>query len=317
MTRIVLFAALSLGLCAPAFAQHADHAMPSMPAMPQKPAASAPASAPDQTAKPAQTIAPHEGHAMDSVVPPPEAGDGDAPETPTDFAADAFFPVADMAHARGVLDKEHGGGLQSKVMTNLFEYQSRSGEGGYRWDGEGWFGGDLNRLVVKSEGEGSASNVQSGEIQALYSRAIAPFTDFQVGVRHDFEPGPSRTFLTLGFESLLPYRLKAGAAVFVGERGQVLGRLEGSYDFRLTQRLVLQPRVELNLAAKNDAATGIGSGLSDAELGLRLRYEIRREFAPYLGVSFERSLGDTAGFARTSGERVEKTSLVAGIRAWF
>lgn len=317
MTRIALFAAMSLGLGAPAFAQHADHAMPPMPAMPQKPAPAAPASVPAQAAKPAPTAEQHAGHSVDDIVPPPESGDGDAPEAPTDFAADAFFPKADMARARGVLDNEHGGGLQSKVMTNLFEYQSRNGEGGYRWDGEGWFGGDINRLVIKSEGEGSASAIQDGEVQALYSRAVGPFTDFQIGVRHNFEPGPSRTFLALGFESLLPYRLKAGGALFVGERGQVLGRLEGSYDFRLTQRIVLQPRAELNFAARNDAATGTGSGLSDAELGLRLRYEIRREFAPYVGISFERSFGDTADFARAAGERVEKTSLVAGIRAWF
>lgn len=316
MSRLVLLATLSLGLGAPALAQHAGHVMPPAPAA-QTSVPPAPAAARDPDAPPADAPDLHAGHAMDDSVPPPKPGDSDAPEAPTDHAADAFFPKADMVQARGVLDREHGGLLQSKIMANLFEYQSRSGEGGYRWDGEGWFGGDINRLVVKSEGEGGARDIQDGEVQALYSRAVGPYTDLQIGARYDFKPGPSRTYLSLGFESLLPYQFETAGSLFVGERGQVLGRLEGSYDFRLMQRLVLQPRAELNFAAKSDVATGAGSGLSDAELGLRLRYEIRREFAPYIGVSFERSFGDTADFARIAGERVEKVSLVAGIRAWF
>lgn len=105
--------------------------------------------------------------------------------------------------------------------------------------------------------------------------------------------------------------------MFLGERGQVLGRLDGSYDLQLTQRLVLQPRAEVNFAAKDDAAIGLGSGISDAEVGLRLRYEFQREFAPYVGVSWERKFGDTADYARASGDRAESTSFVVGLRAWY
>ena len=163
----------------------------------------------------------------------------------------------------------------------------------------------------------SQLSARDAEVQALYSRAVGPYTDVQVGIRHDIEPNPSRTYLAFGVESLLPYWFKANAGLFVGERGQVLGRLEGSYDFQLTQRLVLQPRAELNLAVKNDAAIGVGSGLSDAEVGLRLRYEIRREFAPYVGVSYERSFGDTADFVRAHRESAGSTRFVVGLRAWF
>jgi copper resistance protein B len=260
----------------------------------------------------------HTDHAAaDAAVPPPDVGTDVPPDAPTDFAADAFFPKGDMERSRGVLRDEHGGALQSKIMANLLEYQSRNGESGYRWEGEGWFGGDINRLVIKSEGEGDRNAVEAGEVQALYSRAVGPYTDIQVGVRHDLKPSPSRTFLAVGFESLLPYWFETQGALFVGDQGQVLGRIEGSYDFLLTQRLALQPRAELNFASQNDAATGTGSGLSDAELGLRLRYEIKREFAPYVGVSWERRFGDTADFARSAGQRVETTSFVVGLRTWY
>jgi copper resistance protein B len=333
MNRLVLLAALSFGLSGPAFAQHVEHEAPPVAPAPKPPIAAEPkqppaaqpkqpAAAPDDhqehdTAPAAPAAEPQDGHVMDAAVPPPEAGNDIPPDAPTDFAADQFFPKADMDRARGILDSEHGGTLQSKIMANLLEYQSQNGDGGYRWEGEGWFGGDINRLVIKKEGAGSRDDIEDAEVQALYSRAIGPYTDIQVGIRHDIEPNPSRTYLAFGVEALLPYWFEAQGALFVGERGQVLGRLEGSYDFLLTQRLALQPRAELNFAARNDAATGTGSGLSDAELGLRLRYEIRREFAPYIGISWERSFGDTADYARAAGERAETTSFVVGLRAWY
>jgi len=323
MTRMALIAALSFGVAAPAMAQHAEHVMPQAPAAKQPvtpvPQQSAPPAADHQDhPKPAAPPAdPHAGHSMEAeAVDPPDVGSDVPPDAPTDFAADAIFSPDAMARARDILDNEHGGAWQSKVMANLLEYQSQNGQNGFRWEGEAWFGGDLDRLVIKTEGEGS-KNVGDAELQALYSHAISPYTDLQVGIRYDIEPNPSRTYLAFGVESLMPYWFKGNAALFVGERGQVLGRLEGSYDFQLTQRLVLQPRAELNLAAKNDAVIGVGSGLSDAEVGLRLRYEIQREFAPYIGVSWERKFGDTADYARADGERAETTSFVVGLRAWY
>jgi copper resistance protein B len=240
------------------------------------------------------------------------------PPAPTDHAADRFFDPAAMGAARLQLHREHGGEILSKVMLNLGEYQIRRDGDGYRWEGEAWFGGDINRLVIKSEGEASVrGGVDSGELQALYSRAVTPYFNLQAGVRQDFEPQPRRTYAVLGVEGLAPYWFDVQSALFLSDRGEVLGRLEGTYDVRLTQRLILQPRVETNLAAQSIPEIGVGAGVSDVELGLRLRYEIRREFAPYVGVSFEQKLGAGADFARSHGEDASQTSFVFGLRAWF
>jgi copper resistance protein B len=154
-------------------------------------------------------------------------------------------------------------------------------------------------------------------VQGLFSRAIGRYTDFQVGVRHDFEPGPSKTYATVAVETVAPYWFEVEGALFLSEDGDLRGRLEGTYDLRLTQRLVLQPQAELGFAAQDIRDIHIGAGITDAELSLRLRYEIRREFAPYVGVVFERSLGRTADLARAADERVETTSFLVGLRAWF
>ena len=178
--------------------------------------------------------------------------------------------------------------------------------------------GDIDRLVLKSEGEGVfGQSLESGEVQALYSRALDPYWNLQAGVRHDFQPGPPLTYATIGVEGLALYWFETEAALFVSTDGDLLGRLEGYYDQRLTQRLILQPRVELNLSAQEMPAQGIGAGLSNAELGLRLRYEIAREFAPYIGISFDGKTGVTARYARDHGEAPTATSLVIGIRTWF
>ena len=268
---------------------------------------------------------PHAGHDMSGMAgmqgmesADSEIGNTPAPAPPTDHAADAVFGADQMADSRKKLRHENGGMPAYSILFNLAEYRVHKGANAYRWDGEGWFGGDINRLVVKTEGEGAVRRgIESAEVQALYSRAIDPWFNLQAGVRHDFKPGPSRTYATIGFEGIAPYWFEVEGALFFSDKGDLLGRLEGYYDQRITQHLILQPRVELNFAAQDVPANGIGSGLSDAELGLRLRYEIKREFAPYVGVSWERKLGDSARFARTAGDQVQSTSLVLGIRAWF
>jgi copper resistance protein B len=240
------------------------------------------------------------------------------PPVPTDYAADKSYDRAAMAAARALVHNEHGGESYSVVMANLLEYQGKAGGGGYRWEGEAWFGGDFNRFVVKSEGDGSRRDgLEAAEVQALYSRAIGPYFNLQAGVRQDFSPTPMRTYATVGVEGLVPYWFDVQGAVFVSNKGEVLGRAEGTYDLRLTQRLILQPRAELNFAAQDVREIGIGSGLTNAELGLRLRYEIRRDFAPYIGVSFDRKYGRTADFARAAGRDPGGTTFVAGLRAWF
>lgn len=243
-------------------------------------------------------------------------GDAPAPAPPTQRAADPFYDPARMARAVELLGREHGGGRYWKVMANIAEFQARSGDDGFRWDGEAWYGGDLNRLVIKTEGDGGEDGVEEAEVQVLYSRAISPMFDLQAGIRQDLEPA-SRTYATIGFEGMAPYWFDVEGALFLSTRGDLLARLEGSYDLRLTQKWILQGRAEANLSAQDVRELGIGSGFSNAELGLRLRYEIQRDFAPYIGVTYDRSFGATADFARAAGERESTTSFVFGVRAWF
>ena len=246
------------------------------------------------------------------------AGNAPPPPAPTDHAADRVYGAEAMTMGRNHLQHHHGGGDFYQIMFNLAEYQFRNGRDGYRWDGEAWYGGDINRLFVKTEGEGTfRQGVDSAEVQALYSRAIGPYFNLQGGIRQDLGPSPKRTYATIGFEGLAPTSFEVEGAAFLSNKGDLLGRLEGYYDQRITQRLILQPRAELNFAAQDVPENGIGSGLSNAELGMRLRYEIRREFAPYVGVSWDRKVGDTARFARSAGDNPESTSLVLGVRTWF
>lgn len=255
--------------------------------------------------------------AVEPAPAEPDIPDTPPPPPPRDHAADYYYDPAAMAAARATLRQEHGGMVYSMVTANLAEYQAGPGGGGYRWDGEARIGGDIDQFVMKSEGDGSVrGGLGAAEVQGLYSHAVDPYFDVQAGVRQDLGPG-SRTYATLGVEGLLPYWIEAQAAVFLSAEGELLARAEGTYDLRLTQRLILQPRAELNFAAQNTAETRTGLGLSNAELGLRLRYEIRRRFAPYIGVSYDRKLGRTADYARPRGVGPGGVTFVAGIRVWY
>jgi copper resistance protein B len=345
MKRRIVIALLSGTLCSPAVAQdpHAGHtttpgqpsALPVTPTDPH-PSHDMPAAPPSPAP---ETADPHAGHTMpmpadsehaEHTTPAGDESMGDSgtetaqpvgnappPAVIRDSAADRYYGAAEMSRARDVLVDEHGGALNSKVMANILEYTEADESSGYRWDLEAWYGGDINRFVFKTEGEKAEDDgVQVAETQVLYSRAVGRYTDVQAGIRHDFEPD-SRTYATVAVESLLPYWFEVEASLFLSDRGDFFGRLEGSYDLRLTQRLILQPRLELELAAQNVAEANIGSGISSAELGLRLRFDIRKEFAPYIGVNFEESFGQTAQFARANGEDERETSIVVGLRALF
>ena len=243
-------------------------------------------------------------------------GDAPPPAVVRDSIVDGLYDAARMDHARAVLAEVHGGARVSKVMANLFELTS-AGDGGYRWDVEGWYGGDRHRFVFKTEGAGlRRDGLDAGDAQALYSRAVGRYTDLQAGVRYEFRPD-ARASATFAVESLLPYWIKVQAALFVSDRGDVLSRLEAHHDLRITRRLMLQPRAELTLAAQDVPDVDVGSGLSAAEIGLRLRYEIRPQVAPYVGVSFERHFGRTADLRRAAGDGIEDTTLVLGVRGWF
>jgi copper resistance protein B len=261
----------------------------------------------------------HEHGAPAEAPTEPDAGNEPPPEAPADHAADAFFDPAAMEAARAQLRREHGGSLFSKVMLNLGEYRVQpGGSDGYRWEGEGRFGNSIDRLVVKTEGEsGVGLGLDSAELQGLYSRAISPFFDVQAGFRQDLKPTTRRTYATIGIEGLAPLWFNTQGALFVSDKGDVLLRLEGSYDVRLFQRVVLQPQAELNFAAQDMPELEYGEGLSTLSTGLRLRYEIRRELAPYVGYTFDRNFGDTADFKRKSGEGASSHGFVVGLRAWF
>ena len=246
------------------------------------------------------------------------AGDAPPPPVPADNAADAVYGPAAMHPGRHHLQQFHGGQKLVQVLFNIAEYQSSKGRDGFAWDGEGWYGGDIDRLWVKTEGEGSFGKpLESAEVQALYSRAIGPYFWVQGGLRYDFKPNPSRVYATLAVEGLAPSFFDVEGALFLSDKGELMARVDGYYDQRITQRLILQPRVALNFAAQNSPSIGVGSGLSDAEAGLRLRYDIRREFAPYVGVQYQRAFGRTRDYLRAEGDDPGGWSLLAGVRMWF
>jgi copper resistance protein B len=216
----------------------------------------------------------------------------------------------------------YGGGMNDDpflTMLTVDQFEIRAGDGNSPlvWEAEGWLGQDLNKLWIKTDGEYVDGGVEETEIQALYSRAIAPFWDLQTGWRRDIRPTPDRDWFAFGIKGLAPYYFDVDAALFVGENGRTAARLQFEYEFMFTQRLILVPEVELNFYGKDDPAVGIGSGLADTEVGLRLRYEIRREFAPYIGVNWTHLYGDTADYAREEGEDADDFRVVAGIRFWF
>jgi copper resistance protein B len=263
----------------------------------------------------------HSGHTMSMENVPPgdgEIGTAPAPAPPEDHAADAIFDPAEMARAREALRRENGAFNGSMVLFDLAEYRVRDGGDGYRWEGEAWFGGDIDRLLIKTEGEGTFGEpIDDLEVQALYSHAISPFWNAHIGLRHDIVPNPSRTYAVLGVEGMAPYWLHVTGQLFLSDKGDFRARIEGSYDERITQRLTFQPRAEFNLSAQDMPAIGVGSGLSDFELGARLRYEIRKEFAPYVGIEWSRKTGDTARYARLAGEAPGAVDFVIGVRFWF
>ena len=226
--------------------------------------------------------------------------------------------AAIAAMAGGAQAAEMDDQIITYFEAERLEYRVSDGKESLNWDAQGWIGEDYNKLWLKTEGEKVfGGSLEEAEVQVLYSRMIAPFWDVQVGGRYDVRPQPQRGYAVFGFQGLAPYFFEVDAAGFMSHKGDVSARLKGSYELLLTQKLILEPSVELNLAAQEVEALHTGSGLTDVELGLRLRYEVIREVAPYIGVAWERKVGRTADFAREEGEAVDRLSFVTGIRFWF
>lgn len=211
----------------------------------------------------------------------------------------------------------HDNGIFSYVLFNRLESWDADDGRGLEWEGQAWIGTDLNRIWLRSEGERTGGRTENANFEVLYGRSIAPWWDAVAGVRHDFQPGGSQDFAAFGVVGLSPYKFEVEATAYLGESGQSAARLEVEYETLLTNRLILQPLVELNAYGQDDERRGIGSGLSTVEAGLRLRYEVTRRFAPYIGIVHERAFGRTADFRQAEGEATDDTRFVAGVRIWF
>lgn len=331
----------------PAPDPHAGHQAPARPAAQAAPVVDPHAS--HRTPPEPQTTDPHAGHDMRAVSPaqadahaghdmsttgtgPPDVSTsadnpGRPPEDPVPpaalsgpaHAADLIFGVEAMAGARRSLLADNGDVRTTAIIIDRLEAGFGDGEETWLWDAQGWSGGDIHRFWWKSEGEGDlGGDLEEAELQALYSRALTPFWDVQAGVRQDFRPdGADATHLVLGLQGLAPHWWEVDAAAFLSTEGDLTARVELEYDQRITNRLILQPRFEIDASAGDIPELEVGSGLSSIEAGLRLRYEFRKEFAPYLGVEWSRAFGDTADYIEARGGEAEDTRLVVGLKAWF
>ena len=330
--RAALFAVAVGPWAVPVAAQ--DHSAMHMPMPATTPAGNKP-----QGKKPAAAPIVHETHGDHMAIPPgtatPAAGQGQpegmhdmqgmqhpiqtaAPATPrtpipelTDADRVAAQPPRDGHHP------EHDNSIQHYTLIDRLEISDADPGTHLEWQGRTWIGTDLNRLWLRSEGERSGGVLHGADMEVLYGRSIATWWDVVIGGRHDFKPGASQDFAAIGIIGTAPYKIELQATAYIGQGGQASARIEAEYQALLTNRLVLQPLVEVNLYAKDDARRGVGAGLSTVEAGLRLRYEITRRFAPYIGLVRERAFGETAGLRRAGGDAAQDTRFVAGLRVWF
>ncbi len=204
-----------------------------------------------------------------------------------------------------------------KALFDQFEWRDTQEGDGLAWDAQAYYGGDYNKAWLKTEGERQAGTTEEARMELLWDRIFSRWWSAQAGVRHDFGTGPSRDWLAVGVQGLAPYFFEVEATAYFGEAGRTAARFKAEYELLFSQRLMLQPEIELNLYGKDDPRKGVMSGLSDAEIGLRLRYEIRREIAPYVGIAWVRRFGRTADLVRAAGEDPSDFQAVAGVRFWF
>ncbi|MEO7066222.1 MAG: copper resistance protein B [Rhodanobacter sp.] len=207
--------------------------------------------------------------------------------------------------------------VQSMVLIDQLEAVHGRDANGQDWEVEGWYGNDSNKLWIRTEGERSAGKFENGDLEALWNHSLAPYWSTQLGARQDVGVGPGRTWAAFGVQGVSPYWFELEATAYAGSSGRTAARVRAEYELLLAQKLILQPELEANLYGKDDLQRRIGTGLSDVQLGLRLRYEMRREFAPYIGVNFVNRMGTTADFARQYHQPVFDRQIVVGIRIWF
>lgn len=250
-------------------------------------------------------------------------GSAQATEPPGKSNPDTVVPKGPMNPASGAPadwpEVLHDNAIHHFFLLDRGEYGVKGGRNDYLWEAIGWIGGNFNKLWFKTEGEGLAGDdsPESTELQVKYGRAISPFFSAQIGLRYDVYPKPTRGFVVLNLQGLARYRFDVENQLYISEDGDVSFNGEYEYNLRLTQKLILQPRVEFTVAASRARRYDEGRGLRDTSLGLRLRYEIRREFAPYIGVRYEQNYGDTKDMIRNAGGDTSSTAFVVGLRAWY
>ncbi|POD81266.1 copper resistance protein CopB [Pseudomonas syringae group genomosp. 3] len=260
----------------------------------------------------------HGSHSMPMGASASNSSDSsDAPaqsRTPIPPVTDADRAAVYTSHSG---HQVHDSAINSYFVADKLEWQDANDGSALAWDLSGWIGGDIDRLLLRSEGERTNGKTEEAEVQALWGHAVSSSWDVVAGARQDFKPGAPQTWAAFGLQGQAISDLDVQATAFIGEAGQTAARLEADYDLLLTNDLILQPTGELNFYGKNDPQRGNGSGLSTSELGLRLRYEITPQFAPYVGVTWNRSYGKTADYAREDDEDVAEARLVVGLRLWF
>lgn len=322
MMRALLLAGAAL-IATPAFAQdhsaHAGHGNP--PAEEPAPQDHSAHQAAEQTpAEPMDHSQMDHGQMDHAAQLPAGAPPARAFEGPAHAAAQIWGAEA-MERARAANHAMHGNTRFATLMAERLEARIASGEDAFLWDVQGWYGTPTDRAVFKSEGEGAfggafGGNVDDAEVQLLWGHAIGPWFDVQAGVRLDVEP-ETTGHLVLGVQGLAPWMIHLDAAAFLSDAGDLTARIEAEHDMRLTRRLVLQPRVEVDLAAQDIAERGIGAGIAKLEAGVRLRYEFVPEFAPYVGVEYETALGRTADIIRSAGDDPGGIVVLIGLRTRY
>lgn len=314
--RLILSLAIACALAVPATAraQHQGHAMPPKPTSSARKAPPTKAAPAKVRAKPAQPV--RKPAVVDHSTMNHSTMDQPAPVriTPvppvTQADREAAFPAVHTHH-------RHGTSVHSYWLLDRLELSDAEDGTALGWEANAWVGGDIQRLWLRSEGESVDGRIEHSDVEVLYGRGVRAWWDVLAGVRHDIGQGPSRTWAAIGVQGLAPYKFEVAATAYLAQGGRTALRAEAEYDTLLTNRLILQWRAEANAHGKDDPLAGIGAGLSTLEAGARLRYEITRQFAPYIGIEHGRAFGNTADLRRDAGHDAADTRLVAGVRVWF
>lgn len=314
----VLAASVAACLAAsPALAQHAGHAMPAPAKKPQ------PASPVDsKEATPAIDHSKMDHSEMDHSKMDHSRMEHGAPASPsqspprepipavTDADRAAAFPPVHHHHA-------HGTAIHHLTVIDRLEFSPPASDGALGWEAQGWIGGDVRKFHWRSEGHAHDGKIERARVEAMCSVGVRAWWDVVAGVRHDFGEGPGRQWVGVGVQGVMPYKFEASATFYAGPQGRTALVAEAEYDTLLTNRLILQWRVEADAHGRDDPRLGVGAGLSTVEAGARLRYEITRQFAPYIGIEHARAFGRTADFRQQAGDPTAESRFVAGVRIWF